>query len=110
MAAAFPAAAQDLPALVDGLGAGGYSETEKQIEALAATGDPAVAKVLEALGAGELYLRKGDKKVFIAKGSGTLALSDPLTGGPQARLRPASSSASRSTIACAAQSARRWAR
>jgi urea transport system permease protein len=80
MAAAFPAAAQDLPALVDGLGAGGYSETEKQIEALAATGDPAVAKVLEALGAGELYLRKGDKKVFIAKGSGTLALSDPLTG------------------------------
>ncbi len=80
LAGIVPAAAQDLSALIDTLGKGGYNEIEKQVQALAATGDASVAPVLEALGEGDLYVRKSDKKVFIAKGSGTLALSDPLTG------------------------------
>ncbi|MBZ0228889.1 MAG: urea ABC transporter permease subunit UrtB, partial [Bauldia sp.] len=42
----------DLRSLVDALGQGSFSDTEKQITAIAATGDPTVAPVLEALGDG----------------------------------------------------------
>jgi urea transport system permease protein len=78
---AAPASAQDLRTLVDGLGTGGYSEIEKQVAAIAATGDPSVSVALEALSAGDLYVRKADKKVFVGKqASGGFALADPLTG------------------------------
>ena len=81
LALALPAFAEDLRALVDGLGKGGYAEIEKQITAMSATGDPAVATTLEALAAGDLYIRKNDKKVFIGKpAGGAFALTDPLTG------------------------------
>ena len=71
----------DLRSLVDALGQGSFSDTEKQITAIAATGDPAVAPILEALGEGTLFVRKSDKAVFIATKSGsTYALADPLTG------------------------------
>ena len=78
-----PAGAQtaDLRPLVDALGAGGFGDTEMQVAALAATGDPAVAPVLEALGDGNLYIRKSDRTVVIATKSGPVyALVDPLTG------------------------------
>jgi urea transport system permease protein len=81
LVAAAPASAQDLRTLVDGLGKGGYSDIEKQVTAIAATGDASVAAALEALAAGDLYLRKSDKKVFIGKSSGGgYTLVDPLTG------------------------------
>ncbi len=71
----------DLRSLVDALGQGSFSDTEKQITAIAATGDPTVAPVLEALGDGNLYVRKSDKAVFIATKSGSdYELADPLTG------------------------------
>ena len=71
----------DLRSLVDALGQGSFSDTEKQITAIAATGDPAVAPILEALGEGTLFVRKSDKAVFIGTKSGsTYALADPLTG------------------------------
>lgn len=81
-AAAMPAAAQqDLRPLVNALAEGGFAETEQQIGALAATGDPAVVPVLQALAAGDLYFRKADKAVFIARrAGGGYALTDPLTG------------------------------
>jgi urea transport system permease protein len=79
---AAPAAkADDLKPLVNALGAGAYAETEKAIVALAAAGDPAVAKILDALSAGDLYVRKSDRQVFVATSAGgKFALADPLTG------------------------------
>ncbi|MEP4031465.1 urea ABC transporter permease subunit UrtB [Roseibium polysiphoniae] len=71
---------ESLRPLVNALAEGKYKETQKQIGDLAATGNPAVAPALEALGAGELFFRKSDKQVFIAKKAGKgYALSDPLT-------------------------------
>ena len=75
--------AETLRPLVNELAEGKYAETEQQIGALAATGNPAAAPVLEALGAGNLYFRKSDGAVFIAKKSGkSFALTDPLTLEP----------------------------
>jgi urea transport system permease protein len=75
------ASAQDLRSLVNALGVGGFDETEEAIAALGATGDPAVAPILELLGEGDLYVRKTDKQVFIAEREGSeYKLTDPLTG------------------------------
>lgn len=74
-------AEDDLRAMVNALGEGSFSQTEKQVEALARTGDPKIVPALEALAAGDLYQRKSDKKVFFTKpDGGNLALIDPLTG------------------------------
>jgi urea transport system permease protein len=73
-------AAGDAPALVDGLAIGSFKEREAAIATLAASGDASVVPVLEALSAGNLYVRKSDKKVFIARASGTVfKLLDPVT-------------------------------
>ncbi|KND16465.1 urea ABC transporter permease [Pannonibacter phragmitetus] len=78
------ALAQDMDALrplVNKLGEGGFKETEAQVGALAATGDPAVAPALEALSSGDLYVRKSDAMAVIGVKAGSgLALTDPLTG------------------------------
>ncbi|WP_420411671.1 urea ABC transporter permease subunit UrtB [Roseibium sp.] len=72
--------AETLRPLINELAKGKYKETEQQIGALAATGDPAVAPALEALGAGSLYYRKSDNLVFIAEKDGkSFNLTDPLT-------------------------------
>ncbi|MEX2318431.1 MAG: urea ABC transporter permease subunit UrtB [Bauldia sp.] len=80
-AAAAPAQdASDLRALIDGLAEGSYADTERQIAAIVAHGDSAAAPALEALAAGNLYVRKADKIVFIAVKAGSgFALTDPLT-------------------------------
>ncbi|CTQ55772.1 LIV-I protein H [Roseibium album] len=71
---------ESLRPLVNELAKGKYAETEKQIGALVATGDPAVAPALEALGAGVLFYRKSDGSVFITEKAGkTYKLTDPLT-------------------------------
>lgn len=71
---------ESLRSLVDALAKGKYAETEQQIGALVATGDPAVAPALQALGAGDLYSRKSDGQVFIAEKNGKrFTLTDPLT-------------------------------
>ncbi|MEQ9555775.1 MAG: urea ABC transporter permease subunit UrtB [Rhodospirillales bacterium] len=78
-----PAQAADeaLQAQIDALGTGGFSETAKQIQALAASGDDRVVPALEALLAGDLYVRPSDKKVFITKkAEGGFTLIDPLSG------------------------------
>nr|WP_277614359.1 urea ABC transporter permease subunit UrtB [Kaistia nematophila] len=80
--AAIPAArADDLKPLVDGLGKPGYAALKDAVGALAATGDPAVAPVLQSLTAGDLYVRKSDRAVFAAsKADGGFKLADPATG------------------------------
>jgi len=76
-----PSAAADLSGLVDALGRGSFADREKAIAALAAAGDGRAAPVLEALGAGDLYLRKGDDAVFVARKQGAaFTLLDPLSG------------------------------
>ncbi len=76
-----PAQAADLRPLVNALGEGSYDDTAAQINVLAATGDPAAAPVLEALGEGDLYVRDSDGAVFIAEQVGRdYRLTDPLTG------------------------------
>ncbi|MFD1697607.1 urea ABC transporter permease subunit UrtB [Roseibium aestuarii] len=67
--------------LVNELASGKYDDTERQIQALVASGDPVVASTLQALRAGDLYVRKADGLVFIARKAGKgFALTDPLTG------------------------------
>src|SRR6478752_3368349 len=73
--------AADLGGLVASLVTGGYSERDEAITALAASGEVRAAPILQALGAGELYVRNADKLVVIGKGSGKqLTLSDAITG------------------------------
>lgn len=79
-----PALAQSDPEalrpLINELAKGKYAETEKQIGALVATGNPAVAPALEALGEGKLFFRKSDGIVFITEKAGkSYLLTDPLT-------------------------------
>jgi urea transport system permease protein len=75
------AAAADLPRLINALGQGSFGDREKAIAALVATGDSHVAPVLQALSAGNLYIRKNGGAVFIARDdSAGLTLIDPISG------------------------------
>ncbi|WEX07393.1 urea ABC transporter permease subunit UrtB [Chelativorans sp. AA-79] len=80
--AALPGAlAQDVEALVNALPEGSYSDREKVIFDLAATGDDRLAGLLNALGEGDLYVREEDGRVVVARRAGEdYALSDPLSG------------------------------
>lgn len=74
-------AADDLRGMVDALGGGNFQENQKQVEALAKTGDPKIVPALEALSEGDLYQRKADGTVFIVKPAGAnFKLVDALTG------------------------------
>lgn len=75
------AMAADLPTLVTNLVSGGYSEREEAIAALATSGEARAAPILQALGAGQLYVRTADKAVVIGKGDGKqIAITDAITG------------------------------
>ena len=75
------AMAADLATLVTNLTAGGYGERDEAITALAASGEARAAPILQALGAGQLYVRTADKLVVIGKGEGKqVKLSDAITG------------------------------
>ncbi|MGF7176402.1 urea ABC transporter permease subunit UrtB [Azospirillum doebereinerae] len=75
------ALAADLRPLVQSLGTGGYAGTEKGLAQLSEAGDPAAVPVIEALQAGDLYVRKADGVVVIARKAGSdYALTDPLGG------------------------------
>ncbi|PRX06503.1 UNVERIFIED_ORG: amino acid/amide ABC transporter membrane protein 1 (HAAT family) [Martelella mediterranea] len=77
-------AADDLQGMIDGFAtARNFSETEEQVNKLAATGDVAVVPALKSLAAGDLYYREDDGKVFMtadASSRRNLLLIDPLTG------------------------------
>ena len=75
------AMAADLPTLVKNLVTGGYSERDEAITALAASGEARAEPILQALGAGNLYVRTADSVVVIGKGEGKqIALIDAITG------------------------------
>ncbi|WP_425089611.1 urea ABC transporter permease subunit UrtB [Stappia sp.] len=70
----------DLRARLNALASGGFDETQRQIDAIAATGDPRAAPALEALSEGDLYFRQSDSAVFIVRKEGSgYRLQDPLT-------------------------------
>ncbi|KQT69977.1 MULTISPECIES: urea ABC transporter permease subunit UrtB [unclassified Aureimonas] len=80
-----PAAAQESGAaaiIAEFAGKRSFSETEATVKKLAATGDLQVANALNALAAGELYYRKADNSVVIARGGDPLSIFDALTGEP----------------------------
>ncbi|MBN9000340.1 MAG: urea ABC transporter permease subunit UrtB, partial [Rhizobiales bacterium] len=81
MLAAPGLARADIVPQVNALGQGDYAALEKAVGDLAATGDPAVPGILEALGAGDLYVRKSDNAVVRATRAGSgYTLTDPATG------------------------------
>jgi urea transport system permease protein len=72
--------AQDATVLVDALAKGDFKARETAISALIESGQPNIVPVLEALAAGNLYVRKIDQKVFItAAGGEVLNLTDAST-------------------------------
>jgi urea transport system permease protein len=80
---AFSALSADLATLVANLVAGGYSERDAAIGALAASGEARAAPILQALSAGQLYVRTDDKAVVIGKGEGKrIDLIDASSGKP----------------------------
>ncbi|MGE0578810.1 MAG: urea ABC transporter permease subunit UrtB [Reyranella sp.] len=75
------ALAADLSTLVTNLTTGGFGDRETAIGALAASGEARAAPILEALAAGQLYVRKSDNVVVIGKPDGNqLALSEAVSG------------------------------
>src|SRR5260221_7230880 len=75
--------AADLAALVGNLTTGDFSERETAITALATSGEERAALILEALAAGQLYVRTSDKLVVIGRTDGNqLALSEAISGKP----------------------------
>ena len=83
LALAGTALAADLTALVGNLTSGGLGEREAAITALATSGEERAAPILEALGAGQLYIRTSDKLAVIGKVDGNrLALSEAISGKP----------------------------
>ncbi|WP_421359313.1 urea ABC transporter permease subunit UrtB [Agrobacterium rosae] len=71
----------DPKALIDVLGTADFKQAETLTGQIAATGDPRVVPALEAYAEGDLYVRKADNLVFMAKAAGAnFTLIDPLTG------------------------------
>jgi urea transport system permease protein len=87
--AAAPAMA-DLREAVNTLGKVKLDGLEDAIKTLAAEPGEVPAKVLGALGEGNLYVRKSDGQVFIAEEAGSaLRLTDPVTGEAQGEAKKA---------------------
>ena len=80
--APLPAFAQDdFATQVNALGPGSFSDREKAMNVLVATGDERVPPILQALSDGDLYIRKADGKVlFATKAGGDFTLKDPVDG------------------------------
>jgi urea transport system permease protein len=73
--------AEDFGKLVLGLASGSFSDREKAIENLAATGDRRAVAILEALNKDRLYTRKSDGAVVVVEtGGDQLKLIDAVTG------------------------------
>jgi len=72
-----PAGAATLEDLVQDLGQSGFAKKIGAVEALGATGDPAVVPVLEALLNGDLHTAGADDRIVLRRKGGVF---DPLTG------------------------------
>ena len=74
-------AQEDAHSLINALGPANFQQADEIVKSLAKTGDPKVVPALQAFSDGDLYLRKSDNQVFIAKSAGdAMNLIDPVTG------------------------------
>ncbi len=74
-------AQEDARGLINSLGRANFQKAGDIVQTLAKTGGPKVVPALQAFSDGDLYVRKSDNQVFIAKSSGDMMdLVDPLTG------------------------------
>jgi urea transport system permease protein len=75
--------------LVNALGVGGFPEREAAIKALAASHDPHVAKILDELSNGLLYVSEDGGPVLLQQGDDdNPSFVDPITGAPVADVDP----------------------
>ncbi|WP_286181867.1 urea ABC transporter permease subunit UrtB [Rhizobium sp. ICMP 5592] len=74
-------AEEDVHSLINALGPANFQQADEIVKNLAKTGNPKVVPALQAFSDGDLYIRKSDNQVFIAKSSGdAMSLIDPVTG------------------------------
>jgi urea transport system permease protein len=86
--AALPVHAEDLAAVVGGLGGASFADKEKAIVALSKSGDPRAVPILQALG-GDRLRKAPDGRVVIVDAIGAGAkLTDAATGRPVPDLAP----------------------
>jgi urea transport system permease protein len=86
--AALPVHAEDLAAVVGGLGGASFADKEKAIVALSKSGDPRAVPILQALG-GDRLRKAPDGRVVIVDAVGAGAkLTDAATGWPVPDLAP----------------------
>ena len=86
--AALPARAEDLAAIVAGLGGASFADKEKAIVALGRLGDPRAVPILQALGDDRLRKAPNGRIVIVAAGRETTKLSDAATGQELPDLAP----------------------
>src|SRR5260370_16960032 len=86
--AALPARAEDLAAIVAGLGGASFADKEKAIVALGKLGDPRAVPILQALGDDRLRKASDGRVVIVAAGRETTNLSDAATGRELPDLAP----------------------
>ena len=85
------ARAQGYDAALAGFAKDSFSDTETAINAVAASGNPLAAEVIEALQDGRLLFDPNDKKVYVRKKSGEMvdaATGRAVVGTPPAGLKP----------------------
>jgi urea transport system permease protein len=91
ISAAALAKVQGLDAAVAGFVADSFGETEKAINAVAASGDPRAATIISAIAEGRLLVDAASKKVVIKIGPGQLieaATGEAITAGAPADFKP----------------------
>ncbi|PDS74218.1 urea ABC transporter permease subunit UrtB [Rhizobium phaseoli] len=82
-------AQDDVHALVDALGVGGFPEREAAIRALVASGDSRVSRILQQLSDGQLYVNSEGGPVLVQGGTeDEPTYSDPISGEAIANLDP----------------------
>ena len=86
--AALPARAEDLAAIVAGLGGAGFADKEKAIIALGKLGDPRAVPILQALGNDRLRKAPDGHIVIVTSLGGATRLADAATGQELPDLAP----------------------
>jgi urea transport system permease protein len=86
--AALPARAEDLAAIVAGLGGAGFADKEKAIIALGRLGDPRAVPILQALGDDRLRKAPDGHIVIVTSLGGATRLADAATGQELPDLAP----------------------
>jgi urea transport system permease protein len=86
--AALPARAEDLAAIVAGLGGAGFADKEKAIIALGKLGDPRAVPILQALGDDRLRKAPDGHIVIVTSLGGATRLADAATGQELPDLAP----------------------